>query len=69
MSRTISRASLVPASGPPGCPGCRQRLEFGTDRLGRTLEYCRCGYKAYVQMREGLPPAAATVPAVDPLAS
>jgi hypothetical protein len=54
VSRALARASLVAAAGPPGCPGCRRRLEFGTDRLGRTIEYCRCGYIGYVQMREGL---------------
>ena len=49
----LLRKGLVAGSGPQDCPACGGRLEFGTDRLGRTTEYCACGYNALVQMRAG----------------
>ena len=50
----LLRKGLVAGSGPQDCPACGGRLEFGTDRLGRTTEYCACGYNALVRKREGL---------------
>ncbi len=50
----LERAGMVSDGGPPRCRGCGQRLQFGTDRNGRTTESCVCGYYAYVKMRYGL---------------
>jgi hypothetical protein len=47
----LLRKGLVAGSGPQDCPACGGRLEFGTDRLGRTTEYCACGYNALVRKR------------------
>src|SRR3989454_12800653 len=52
VNRALARTGLVKDGGPPRCPQCAGRLAFGTDRLGRTTESCRCGYGAYVQVRE-----------------
>jgi hypothetical protein len=36
------------------CPACRELLlQFKTDRAGRALEVCLCGYRAYVERRAG----------------
>src|SRR5207247_477139 len=51
----LTRTGLVKDGGAPRCAQCAQRLAFGTDRLGRTTEACRCGYRAYVQVRESEP--------------
>lgn len=29
--------------GQPYCPACRQKLRFGTDHNGGTIQWCRCG--------------------------
>lgn len=41
------------AHGPANCPTCQQTLQFRTDRYGRMVEYCPCGYRAYVERRSG----------------
>lgn len=53
MSRASERLALVTdRSG--RCPACRlEFLEFRTDRAGRALEQCPCGYYAYVERRSG----------------
>ena len=40
----------LPVYGPgsPHCPKCHDRLEFGTDDLGRTVEWCSCGRRYLV---------------------
>jgi hypothetical protein len=35
------------------CPECREYMEFKTDRAGRALEACACGYRAYIERRTG----------------
>lgn len=50
----LSRKGLVLGSGPLECPGCGGRLEFGADRLGRTIESCPCGHYALVRKRDGV---------------
>jgi hypothetical protein len=54
VNRALARTGFVTDGGPPRCPDCAQRLAFGTDRLGRTTESCRCGYRAYVLVRDGV---------------
>jgi hypothetical protein len=59
----VERSGLVADGGAPRCPTCHIRLSFITDRQGRVLEACACGYRAYVVTRrtsnaEGDPPAA-----------
>lgn len=59
----LLRKGLVAGSAPQDCPACGGRLEFGTDRLGRTTEFCGCGYDALVRKRDvpgGGPSAAAS---------
>jgi hypothetical protein len=53
MNRAALRSPLVTdRSG--RCPACRELfLEFRTDRAGRALEVCDCGYRAYVERRSG----------------
>ena len=53
MNRASERLGLVDdRSG--RCPACRELvLEFKTDRAGRALEVCPCGYRAYVERRTG----------------
>jgi len=60
----LARSGLLADGGAPRCPTCRTRLSFTTDRQGRVLEACPCGYRAYVLTRRGLPDVAA--PASDP---
>ena len=57
MNRALARAGLLTDGGPPSCPRCGQRLKFGTDTQGRTIESCGCGYRAFVQMRIAEPAA------------
>lgn len=45
----LGRAGLVTDGGPPFCQGCGERLHFSTDRSGRTMETCDCGYRAFVK--------------------
>lgn len=47
----LDRHGLVRTSGPPTCPECAARLEFGSDRLGRTTQSCDCGHRAHVGVR------------------
>lgn len=53
MSRATERLALATdLSGK--CPACRVVfLEFRTDRAGRAVEQCSCGYRAYVARRSG----------------
>ncbi|MGH7607360.1 MAG: hypothetical protein ACREME_08475 [Gemmatimonadales bacterium] len=54
MNRAAARSPLVADAGPPRCPICGSRqLAFRTDRHGRALEQCECGYRAYVVRRDG----------------
>lgn len=62
MNKSQTRASMVGAGEAPRCPQCRGRLAFGTDRSGRTVEQCACGYKNYVALRTG---STAVVPPPD----
>lgn len=50
------RLGLVMDGGPPRCPACGGHLVFRTDRLGRAMEQCDCGHRAYVVRRDGKPP-------------
>ena len=53
MNRAAEKLGLV-ADRSGICPACREGyLEFKTDRLGRALEQCPCGYRAYVERRSG----------------
>ena len=53
MNRAAERLALV-ADRSGRCPACRELfLEFKTDRAGRAVEQCDCGYRAYVQRRSG----------------
>lgn len=54
---------MVLGGAPPRCPQCRGRLAFGTDRSGRAVEQCECGYRNYVAVRTG---SAAAEQAVQP---
>ena len=56
MNRANERLGLVTdRSG--RCPACGEEfLEFKTDRGGRALETCTCGYRAYVERRSGSRP-------------
>jgi hypothetical protein len=38
--------------GPARCPECGENREFRTDRNGRVLEQCGCGYRT-VERRTG----------------
>jgi hypothetical protein len=53
VNRAAERLGLVDdRSG--RCPVCHNMvLEFKTDRGGRALEECACGYRAYVERRTG----------------
>jgi hypothetical protein len=55
VNRAASRSPLVADGGPPRCPACGSQLLFRTDRQGRALEQCDCGYRAYVIRRDGKP--------------
>ena len=33
------------------CPACGENREFRTDRNGRILEQCGCGWRTYVERR------------------
>ena len=62
-NRAAARSPLVGDRGPAKCPACAEYFEFRTDRNGRLVEQCGCGYRAYVERRSGTNP----VPAVPPL--
>jgi len=53
QNRAAARSPLVTDSGAARCPQCRLYLEFRTDRFGRMVEQCACGYRAYVERRSG----------------
>lgn len=59
----LAKSGLVADGGAPRCPDCRTRLSFITDRQGRVLESCPCGYRAYVVTRRGPDEAAGSAPA------
>lgn len=50
---------MVVGGEPPRCPQCRGRLAFVTDRSGRTVEQCECGYRNYVTVRRDSAPVVA----------
>lgn len=53
MNKAAERLGLVD-DRTGRCPACHVVfLEFKTDRAGRALEVCRCGYRAYVERRTG----------------
>ena len=52
-NRAAARSPLVVDRGPARCPTCKEFLEFRTDRFGRMVEFCPCGYRAYVERRSG----------------
>ena len=62
----LARSGLLADGGAPRCPTCRTRLSFTTDRQGRVLEGCPCGYRAYVLTRRGLPEGVDAASAPDP---
>jgi len=64
----LARSGLLADGGAPRCPTCRIRLSFTTDRQGRVLEACRCGYRAYVPTRRSLPEGPAAAPDPGPRA-
>ena len=47
----LGNAELMADGGRPGCPGCGELLEFGTDGQGRTIQLCECGYHGYLASR------------------
>jgi len=42
----LARQGRLPGGAAPACPTCGNRLEFDSDRMGRTVEYCGCGHSA-----------------------
>jgi hypothetical protein len=52
-NRAEGRKALVSGGDPPRCPECGGWLGFGTDRQGRAVQSCDCGFKGYVQLRSG----------------
>lgn len=55
-NRALARSGLVESGASPRCPACAGWLEFGTDRDGRAVQHCACGYRGYVPLRSGTPP-------------
>jgi hypothetical protein len=56
MNRAAAKSPLVADGGPPHCPACGGHLMFRTDRHGRAMAQCDCGYRAYVERRTGTRP-------------
>jgi hypothetical protein len=54
-NRSLERTGLVSGTAPPRCPKCGAQVAFGTDRQGRALQHCDCGYSEYVTLRSGRP--------------
>jgi hypothetical protein len=52
-NRALLRTGLVAGGDPPRCPVCALWLAFGTDRQGRAVQHCECGYNCYVPLRSG----------------
>ncbi|HEX9215551.1 MAG TPA: hypothetical protein VF864_01105 [Gemmatimonadales bacterium] len=52
MNRAAERLALV-TDRSVRCPECRGCMEFKTDRAGRAMEVCACGYRAYIERRTG----------------
>ena len=52
----LARKGMVPGGTSLECPACGRRLEFGSDRLGHTVEYCVCGHHRRVGRRAPDPP-------------
>jgi hypothetical protein len=44
---------MVIDGGAPRCRSCGEPLQFDTDRQGRTMEACECGYRGYLETRPG----------------
>ena len=53
MNHALPKAKMVVADAAPGCPDCGRRLGFGSDREGRTVEACECGFRRFVARRSG----------------
>ena len=52
VNRAAERLALV-TDRSVRCPECRGYMEFKTDRAGRAMEVCACGYRAYIERRTG----------------
>ena len=52
MNKAAERLGLV-TDRSVRCPQCREYMEFKTDRAGRAMEVCVCGYRAYIERRTG----------------
>jgi hypothetical protein len=68
-NRSAVRTALVAGGQAPRCPACQQWLDFGTDRDGRAVQQCECGYRSFVPLRSGSGPplgAAAAKPPETP---
>lgn len=52
MNKPAERLGLVAARS-VRCPECGGTMEFKTDRGGRALDVCACGYRAYIERRTG----------------
>ena len=53
VKRAAAPIRLVGDRGLARCPACGENREFRTDRNGRILEQCGCGYRTYVERRSG----------------
>jgi hypothetical protein len=51
--RAAAPILLVGGRGPARCEACGENREFRTDRNGRILELCGCGYRTYVERPSG----------------
>jgi hypothetical protein len=49
--RELGRTGMLSDAGAPRCAVCGHPLHFGSDRQGRTIEFCDCGYSGYVKTR------------------
>jgi DNA-directed RNA polymerase subunit RPC12/RpoP len=52
VNKAAERLGLV-ADRSVRCPECSSYMEFKTDRAGRAVEVCVCGYRAYIERRPG----------------
>jgi len=49
VKRAAARIPPVGYRGAARCAACGENREFRTDRNGRVLELCGCGYRTYVE--------------------
>jgi hypothetical protein len=56
VKRAAAPIQLAGNRGPARCPACGEIREFRTDRNGRILEQCGCGYRTYVERHSGNEP-------------